>query len=149
MAFQFRFQTLLRYRDHLRTRAQMDLAIAVRNQEAAHNFLEEVRSERLQQHQLLEEQCSAGISCSAYQLGVDYIGSLERQLLALEEEFQELSQAVSKAKETVLQRQTEVKMLECLEAEDRANYRKEQRKRELIQLNEKAVIGNSRQELDR
>jgi flagellar export protein FliJ len=126
----------------------MDLAMAVRNQEAARNFLEKVRSERLQQIQLLEEQRLAGINCGVYQLSVEYIGSLERQLLTLETELQKLSQTVLESKETVLGRQTEVRMLECLEAKDQAAHRKEQRKRELIQLDEKAVIGNSRPKLD-
>jgi flagellar export protein FliJ len=148
MAFRFRFDTLLRYREHLRTKAQTDLAIAIKQREALQSRLEDAQRERRHQLRALEKQCSAGITSRDYRLNLDYIGSLERQLLLLENELLELSQEVVKAKEILLQRQTEVKMLECLEAKDRSAYRKEQGKRELIKLDEKAMMASSRQQSD-
>jgi flagellar export protein FliJ len=148
MAFRFRFRTLLRYREHLRTKAQTDLAFTIKQCEAVQSRLEEAQSERRRQVQNLEEKCSTGIKSRDYLLSFEYIGSLERQLLHLENKIEELSQEVVKAKEILLQRQTEVKMLECLEAKDRSVYRKEQGKRELIMLDEKARIGSSRHQSD-
>jgi flagellar export protein FliJ len=148
MAFRFRFRTLLHYREHLRTKAQTDLAITIQQCEAVQSRLEEARSERRQQIQNLEDKCSTGIKSRDYLLSFEYIGSLERQLLLLENRVEELSQEVVKAKEILLQRQTEVKMLECLEAKDRSVYRKEQGRRELIMLDEKAMMGSSRHHSD-
>jgi flagellar export protein FliJ len=148
MTFRFRFETLLRYREHLRTKAQTDLAITIKQYEAVQGRLEEARSERRQQLQALEEQCFTGINSRDYQLNLDYVGSLERQLLLLENELLELSQEVVRAKEVLLRCQTEVKMLECLEAKDRSAYRKEQGKRELIKLDEKAMMARSRHQID-
>jgi flagellar export protein FliJ len=148
MAFRFRFRTLLRYREHLRTKAQTDQAITIKQCEAVQSRLEEAQSERHQQLQNLEERCSKGIKSRDYLLRFEYIGSLERQLLLLENKIEDLSQEVVKAKEILLQRQTEVKMRECLEAKDRSVYRKEQGKRELIMLDEKAMMGSSRHHSD-
>jgi flagellar export protein FliJ len=148
MPFRFRFKTLLRYREHLRTKAQTDLAIVTQRCAEAQSRLNETRAERRQQFQMLQEKRSAGISSTDYTLTLDYIGSLERQLLIQEEELQERSLEVVKAKGFLLQRQTEVKMLECLEAKDRVAFRKEQSKQELIKLDEKAVMGSSRNKSD-
>jgi flagellar export protein FliJ len=148
MAFRFRFETLLRYREHLRTKAQTDLAITVKQCEALRSRVEKARSERRQQLQTLEERCSTGITSRDYRLNLDYVGSLERQLLLLENELLVRSQELVKAKEILLQRQTEVKMLECLEGKERSAHRKAQGKRELIKLDEKAVMAGSHHQSD-
>jgi hypothetical protein len=50
MAFRFRFQSLMRYREHLCSTAQSELANAIRRHERSLELLEDARRER-RQHQ--------------------------------------------------------------------------------------------------
>jgi flagellar export protein FliJ len=148
MAFRFRFQSLLRYREHLRSVAQTELAKAIRRHERSIQLLEAARRERRSHQQLLEERQRSGISVVDYVTMTEYLTLLERQLLLMEREVQQLAQAVLTAKNLVLQRQTEMRMLECLEANDRANHRKIEGRRERAQIDENTVVRDARTRIE-
>lgn len=142
MAYTFRFQALLKYREFLLTRAETDLATAMKHFAAAQAQLEKAVAEREQTLLNFREKQHAGIKAAEYHLFQDYLASLEQQLLKLRSELQELSREVETAKEILLRRQRELKMLEITEAKDRSAFRKEQAKKEQIKQSERAVIGD-------
>lgn len=144
MAFRFRFQSLLRYREHLRSEAQSELAIAVRRHERAVQLLDAARQEQRKLQENMEQRQRAGISLEDYVTVADYLMLMERQLGMMEREVRQFGQEVLAAKEQVLRRQTEVKMLECLETSDRATYRKIQNRRERAQIDENAIVRDAR-----
>jgi flagellar FliJ protein len=148
MAFRFRFQSLMRYREHLCSTAQTELANAIRRQERSIQLLEAARQERRKHQEALERRQRTGISVVDYVTMAEYLTVMEQQLLRMEREVQQFAQEVLTAKELVMRRQTEVKRLECLEANERADYRKIQNRRERSQLDESAIVRDARSRRD-
>ena len=144
MAYKFRFYALLKYRQYLLTQAQTDLATAMRHHEAVRMVLEKATAERDENLLLFQEKQRSGIKASEYHLFQDYFVSLEQQLLQLERELQERAGDVENAKEVLLQRERELKMMEITDAKDQSAFRKEQSKKEQVRLDEKAVISDFR-----
>ncbi|HAA03343.1 MAG TPA: flagellar export protein FliJ [Syntrophobacteraceae bacterium] len=144
MAFHFRFQSLLRYRKHLRSEAQTELANAIRRHERAVQLLDAARGERRRLQDSMDQRRRAGISVDEYVTLADYLVLMERQLGMMEREVEQFGQEVLAAKEQVLQRQTDVKVLECLEVSDRVTYRKVQGRRERAQIDENAIVRDAR-----
>jgi flagellar protein FliJ len=144
MAYRFRFQSLLKYRQYLLTQAQTDLATAMRHHEAARTLLARTTAERDQNLLLFQEKQCSGIGVAEYHLFQDYFLSLEQQLLKLECELEELARDVEDAKEALLKRERELKMLEITDEKDRSAFRKAQLKKEQVSLDERAVMGDYR-----
>jgi flagellar export protein FliJ len=144
MAFRFRFQSLLHYREHLRAEAQTDLADAIRRHDRTLQLLEAAKRERRKQQENMEQRQRTGISANDYVTSAEYLALMEQQLVLMEIEVQQFAQEVLAAKERVLQRQTEVRMLECIEINDRARYSKIQNRRERAQLDENAIVRDAR-----
>ena len=144
MAFQFRFQSLLRYREHLRSEAQSELANAIRRHERAIQLLDAARRERRKLQETMEQRQRTGISLEDYVTLADYLTLMERQLGMMEREVLQFGQEVLAAKEQVLRRQTDVKIMESLETSDRIVYRKLQNRRERAQIDENAIVRDAR-----
>ncbi len=147
MTYKFRFYALLKYRQHLLTQAQTNLATAMRNYEAARVTLENTIAERNQNILLFQEKQRSGIKASEYHLFRDYFSSLEQQLLKLERGLQELGREVEKAKEVLLLRERELKMMEITDAKDQSVFRREQLKKEQVRLDERAIISDFRKKV--
>ena len=144
MAFRFRFQSLMRYREHLCSTAQTELANAIRRHEHSIQLLEAAREERRKHQETLEDRQRTGISVVDYVTMAEYLTHMEQQLLRMQREVEQFAQGVLTAKELVSRRQTEVKRLECLETNERADYRKIQNRRERAQLDESAIVRDAR-----
>jgi flagellar protein FliJ len=142
MAYRFRFQALLKYREHLLTQAQTELATAMRRYETARTLVERTTAERGRNLILFQEKQQSGIKAGEYHLFQNYFVSLEQQLLNLESELQELTKDVEDAKKFLMQRERELKMLEITDEKERAAFRKAQAKREQIRLDERSLMGD-------
>jgi flagellar export protein FliJ len=116
----------------------------MRHHEAARKRFERTTAERDQNLVLFQEKKRSGIKAAEYNLFQDYFVSLEQQLLDLEMELQELSRAVEEAKEVLMLRERELKMLETTDTKDRSAFRKAEAKKEQARLDEKAIIGDFR-----
>jgi len=148
MAYRFRFQALLKYREYLLTQARTELATTMRHYEAARKRFVRTITERDQNFFLFQEKKRSGIKAAEYNLFQDYFFSLEQQLLHLEMEVQELSRDVEEAKEVLLLRERELKMLEITDTKDRSAFRKAEAKKEQGRQDEKAIIGDFRKRIN-
>jgi flagellar export protein FliJ len=148
MAYTFRFQALLKYRQYLLTLAQTDLAMALKRYAAARALLEKATTERDGNVACFQKKQQSGIKAHEYHLFQDYFVSLEQQLLNLEMELNEFSTAVEAAKEILFRRERELKMLEIIDAKDQSAFRKAQAKKEQIDQNERSIIGDYRKRLE-
>jgi flagellar export protein FliJ len=142
MAYTFRFQALLKYRQYLLTQAQTGLASAMRHYEVVKTLLQKTTTERDHNVILFQEKQRSGIKASEYHFFPNYFVSLEQQLLQLESELRELTKEVEKAKEFLRQRERDLKMLEVTDEKDRAAFRQAQTKKEQNRLDERAVMSD-------
>jgi flagellar export protein FliJ len=148
MAYRFRFQALLKYRQHLLTQAQTEMATAMRHYEAARNRFERTIAERDENLLLFQEKKRSGIKVAEYNLFQDYFVFLEQQLLLLKTELEELSRDVEEAKEVLMLRERELKMMEITDTKDRSVFRQIEAKKEQARLDERAVIGDFRKRIE-
>lgn len=144
MAFRFRFETLLQYRDHLLEKARLDLSAAISTYESVKIRREAAERELKVQRRLLEEKRRAGIKMADYLLSLDYQACLEQQIAAMEEKLHELSEQVDSARAALIQREKEVRVLECLQERDAREYQKDRSKRMQKDLDEKANLKTCR-----
>jgi flagellar protein FliJ len=142
MAYTFRFQALLKYRQYLLTLAQTGLATAMKHHEVVQTLHKKTTAERDRNIIHFQEKQQSGIEASEYHLFQNYFVSLEQQLLKLESELRELAEDVERAKELLLQRERDLKMLEVTDEKDRAAFRQAQTKKEQIRLDERAVMSD-------
>lgn len=142
MAYKFRFHALLKYRQYLLTQAQTELATAIKHHEVVRTLYEKTTAERDQAVVSFEEKQRSGIKAAEYHLFQNYFISLEQQLLQLESELQELAKGIAEAKELLVQREIELKMLEVTDEKDRTAHRKAQVKKEQLKLDERAVMSD-------
>lgn len=140
MAFKFRFQAILNYRRLLLNKAQNDLAAAMRKREMTKQRMDQLLHERLQCRFTLEQRQRRGIPVQEYIVFQNYLSELERQLDELEIELKKCTEDVEKTKKRLLRRETELKMMELIEAKDHSAYRKEKAKRESLKLDEMIIM---------
>jgi flagellar export protein FliJ len=120
----------------------------MRQHETARKRLDKATAERDQNRSLFQEKKLSGIKVHEYNLFEGYFVSLEQQLLLLQAEVEELSRDVERAKEVLLMRERELKMLEISDTRDRSEFRKKEAKKEQTRLDERAIIGNLRKRVE-
>jgi flagellar export protein FliJ len=121
----------------------------MRHYDAAQRELERSISERDQNLSLFQEKQASGIKATEYHLFQDYFVTLEQQLLLQRTELEVLSRDVQQAKDELVQRERELKMLEITDTKDRSEFRRAQAKKEQLRLDERAIIGNFRKAIER
>jgi flagellar FliJ protein len=140
MAFDFRFKVLLRHREYLQKKSQIALAAAQNRYEELRTRKEEIRVHLEQLGQLWEKRQSGGMHVADHLSFRDYLGSLEQQLLALDGELERADQEVEKAKDALIEKEKELKVMESLEEKDRTYYQYEQARKEQRQSDEVAIF---------
>lgn len=140
MAFHFRFETLLQYRDHNLEKARQDLAAALSLLDAMKLRRDMARKELQLQRRLLEEKRNAGIKMTDYLLSLDYQASLEHEIAVMEKKLHEQTAKVAAARQALIHCEKEVRVLECLQERDAQEYKKVQAKKMQKDLDEKASL---------
>jgi flagellar export protein FliJ len=148
LRYQFRFKTLTQYREFLFKKAQMEMAVALRDLEdnrTRHSHMQEQLQTEASQWE--KRQCN-GMGVAEFLAYRDRIQTLERQLLELEKEHQRLKKEVDRTKRGVLERERDLKALDILEEKERDAFTYDQKKREQGQIDEFAILRNGKGKLD-
>ena len=140
MPFQFRLKVLLQHREYLHRRAQMALATAQRQLKDVEHQITKVKEEVRQQTLLWHERQSAGIQVTHYLAFTEYLQSLEQQLLKLNTEREWAAGEVEKARQALIEKEKEVKILESLKEQGREEYHHLELRNEQKQLDEAAIF---------
>ena len=144
MAFEFRLKTLLEYRQHLLKNVQISLVNAQQQHQALCAERQQLLQLIEQQKKIWLEQQAQGIQVAQHLLCAGYLKSLEQNLLSLEKRIARASSEVAAIRETLLQRETEVQMLESLKTTAHEEHRKGELKREQKRLDATAIFADYR-----
>lgn len=138
MAFQFRFNALLKQRRYEHRQAQVDLAeVQFLHRKALEEELELTRLLE-KAHEDWEQEQSRGMTAGGYLAMRDYLYGLEQELLKQQETVAERSEEVARRKAMLLECEKRVKMLETIESTDLQDYRYEKAQLEQKELDEMA-----------
>jgi flagellar protein FliJ len=140
MPFQFRLKVLMQHREYLHRRAQMALADAQRQFEDVESQISNLQEEVRQQTLLWQERQAAGIQVTHYLVFRDYLQSLEQHLLKLNSEREWAARQVEKARQALIEKEKEVKILESLREQGKEEYHHLELRKEQKKLDEVAIF---------
>ncbi len=145
MAFRFRLQRLLKYRQFLLDQAQLGLL-------AANHRLRELERQRRQlQREIAEyrtrwkEAQQKGMDVASFLSYREYLQTMEARLPVLEKQLREARREVERHRRLVLERERDVKMLEKLQQRHREQYDLEMRRKDQKVLDEIVVLRSNRE----
>lgn len=142
MAFEFRLKTLLEYRQHLLKNGQVSLAQAQQRYQALYAERGQLKRQIAQQEEIWRKHQADGIQVAEHLSCIRYLNALEQNLLSLERQLADALGEVDAARDVLLQKETEVQMLESLQTRAREEYRYEELKREQKRLDATAIFAD-------
>lgn len=148
MPYRFRFKTLSQYREFLLKKAQMELAVALRNQEDNETRHAHGKEQLQTEASNWEKRQCDGMGVAEFLAYGNRIQTLERHLLELEKEHLELTKEVDRAKQGVLERERDLKALDILEERERETFAYDQKKKEQGHIDEFAILRTGKRNVD-
>lgn len=140
MAFNFRFQTLLKHREfHLR-KAQVALAAALSRQDSLVAARQALIARIQDEGHRWDQKQMEGVGVGEYQSYSYFMRSLERQLLRYDGELRRVAQEIAQAQALVQEKERELKVVERLEEQDREEYNTQRSRKEQGQSDEIAIL---------
>jgi flagellar export protein FliJ len=140
MAFKFRYESLLVYRDHLKEKAEMDLARAIRELRISEQGLADLVQDRGRAAAELETDLGSAMDAGLMRSYIDYLSHMADKIRAQATEVTNQEKAVRQERKQLLSRTKEYRIMENLKEKDRAKWMLEQERKERIRLNEIAVL---------
>ena len=142
MSFRFRFKILLEHREFLSKKAQTQAAAAQYRYAEAEERRDRVKAEIRRHCTAWEERQQRGMNVGEH-LGFDeYLSSLEQQLLSMETDLVQAARELQAAKDALIEREIQLRVMESLKEKDRELYQYLQIKKEQKVLDETATIAD-------
>jgi flagellar export protein FliJ len=140
MAFKFRYESLLLYRNHLKEKAEMDLARAIRELRICEQTLADLVQDRRRAAAKLESDLGSAMDAGLMRSYIDYLSHMTDKIRAQATEVTNQEKAVRQDRKQLLSRAKAYRIIENLKEKDRAKWMLEQERKERIRLNEIAVL---------
>ena len=145
MAFKYRYETLLSYRQHLKEKAGVELSRARQQLINAQESLGYYKETLQQANKYLESDLKSRISSHELKNHSDYIAGLKGRIETQRQEVAEWEKVVSERLENLLEKSKQYRIIEKLKERDFKEWSHRQRLLELKRMNEAAVIRYGKQ----
>jgi len=140
MAFKFRYESLLVYRNYLKEKAEMDLARAIRELKMCEQTLEDMVQDRVRAAARLDMDLGSPMDAGVMRSTIDYLSDMADKIRAQTDQVINREKAVRQERQHLLSKTKEYKIMENLKERDRGKWKMEQERKERIRLNEIAVL---------
>ena len=140
MAFKYRYETLLSYRQHLKEKAGIELSRAQQQLIFAQESLGYYKETLKQANEYLESDLKSRVSSDELKNHCDYISGLKGRIETQKQEVAEWEKLVSERRENLLEKSKQHRTIEKLKERDFKEWSHQQRLLELKTMNEAAVI---------
>ena len=140
MRFRFRYESLLKYRQHLKGKAEVDLARAQQQLRKSMEILEAYEEGLRQSRQALDQNLKNNLPSHELQNYSDYFISLEERIGLAEMEMINHERTVRQKMQTLLSKTKDFKAIEKLKEKDLEKWNHQQHLDELKKINEIAII---------
>jgi flagellar export protein FliJ len=140
MAFKFRYESLLVYRNHLKEKAEMGLARATRELRISEQCLADLNQDRVRAASELQADLGVPMEAGLMRSYMEYLGHLTDQIRAKATEVTSRESAVREERKQLLSRAKECRIMDNLKEKDRVKWKMEQERKERLRLNEIAVL---------
>jgi flagellar FliJ protein len=145
VAFKYRYETLLSYRQHLKEKAGIELSRAQQQLITAQESLGYYEEALHQVNNCLESDLKNRISSYELKNYSDYIAGLKGRIETQRQEVAEWEKVVSERLENLLEKSKQYRTIEKLKERNFQEWTHQQRLLELKKMNEAAVIRYGKQ----
>ncbi|MEJ5299817.1 MAG: flagellar export protein FliJ [Thermodesulforhabdaceae bacterium] len=128
MAFKFRYDGLLEYREKLLEREQYELAKIAQEASSIEKECLRLEMERFKWSEIFSAKQSEGISPEECRLFSENLEALERRLLAEQAKLRDVMKRLEQQREKLIEMKKKVEMLKALKEQEEERYRKEETK---------------------
>ena len=140
MGFRFRYESLLNYRQHLKEKAEIDLARARQKLRQSLEALESYEEGLKHSRQILDQNLKNRLPSRELQNYSDYFVGLKERIGLMEMEIIEHERTVSQKMQILLGKTKDYKVMEKLKEKDFKKWNHEQQQDDLKRMNETAII---------
>lgn len=144
MAFKFRYESLLKYRRHLKEIAQLELARSMEHLALAREGLDTLSAEYNSAVGRLNTNLKRGMVAQRLQNHVEYLDRLKRDIAQKAMEVAEWEQAVENKRAALIEKDRDLKIIDKLKSRDFEKWVAEEEAKEQKALNEMAVLRHGR-----
>ena len=123
--FNFRFQKILDLKENEKGFAQIQMADAIKQQEAGHQKKEAIHNKIVDAERLKKEKQQGGVNISELRMLMDYIHQLQEQLISSNHELEHLQRNVSRTQNHLQKKAQEEKTWESLKQQKRSLFEEE------------------------
>nr|WP_320015899.1 flagellar export protein FliJ [uncultured Desulfobacter sp.] len=143
--FQFRLQSLLKYKRHLEQVAKQEMAKAVADVLACEQRITEFQKDRVSATDQLESQVEKGMGAGQFNRYTEFITALDQMIILEQNKKNELEKILSDKRDALKQRTIEKKSLERLREKQAREYIQEMIREEQKGLDEIASLKTARE----
>ena len=143
--FQFRLQSLLKYKRHLEQVAKQEMAKAVADVLTCEQRITELQKDRVSATDQLEFQVEKGMGAGRFNRYTEFITALDQMIILEQNKKTELEKILSDKRDALKQRTIEKKSLERLREKQAREYTQEMIREEQKGLDEIASLKTARE----
>ena len=143
--FQFRLQSLLKYKRHLEQVAKQEMAKAVADVVTCEQRITELQKDRISATDQLEAQVEKGMGAGQFNRYTEFITALDQMIIREQSKKTELEKILSDKRDALKQRTIEKKSLERLREKQAREYTQEMIREEQKGLDEIASLKTARE----
>lgn len=140
MVFRFRYESLLRYRQHLKEKAEIDLALARQKLRQSMEKLETWEGGLKESREALDRKMRKSLPSPELQNYSDYFIGLEERIGFTEMEIIDRERAVRQKMQVLLSKSKDYQAIEKLKEKDFNKWNHHQQQEERKRMNETAVL---------
>jgi len=136
MAGKFKLQSVLNYRTTLEEQAQQALALSQQQQQELIAAISAQQQELDDQDQALKQRQEEGLTIAEIEIYESRINHCRRQSVKLQEQLTRLEKKIIKQRAALLEAARDRQVMDKLKERQEAEFRREQERKERIQLDE-------------
>ena len=144
MKYQFKLQSLLKYRTFLKEETELEVAVILGNIQALNQKRKKLIADMEKVLEKLQSLLAEGVPASEYQISMSYVNSLKNQVKRVNQKIDKSNSELEISRKKLVDRMVEVKKLEGLSEKEFDRFKKSQKIKEMKSNDETYLMHFSR-----
>ena len=140
MKYQFKLQSLLKYRAFLKEETELEVAMILGNIQTLNQKRKKLIADMEKVLEKLQLLLAEGVSASEYQISMSYVNGLKNQVRKVDHKIEKSNNELEISRKKLVDRMVEVKKLEKLSEKEYHRFKKSQKMKEMKSNDETYLI---------
>ncbi len=141
MAFRFKFDSLLTYRNHVFQKEQQEFVNKLKTAKDVEREYERIKMEKSILSRMIELRGQEGVKVEEYSLLCETLEALEQRLVEYEKKLKKALRELEDQRERLIKAKKEVEILEIIKEQEEKEYKKRESKKEQKIIDEICLNG--------